>query len=461
MKKEDINFELISKIEIQLDNTLFYMPGETITGKIILNPKYRMKIKDNFFHCSLKIMQYEFWEKTNIEINELKNIHATTVQEENIEYEFRDNGNDLPPKPNDINFTIIEKENEDKNITIPFQIKLTKEKILPTFQYEEKNYILGIRHLLIAECKEYNSSNYIGLFVGKIPNKEFIEAKSIKESFIVDIGTLEIIANYPTLSFKTDGDIIVDIKTNSNLYFKKITEIQQKFYRKIEWKGFMKNSVLSKNIYDNQTFTYNENKYGLISRLTVPLKIVYSSLEGGVKLGKMGFYIGSRFGFAKIIKLALGIYSFPRNAQEAENERTLGGFVLGIMAFPLGLIGGFFKGFYDQGDLVKDIMNINDKTENIENIFEPKLENAQNQKELGENLKKFVYFKNDKVVGFVKFSKNITPPVDGYYFKCKYNIKIDVKIAGIILNRKRYLKTKIDLYDSDEYINNMKNLFKI
>ena len=65
MKKEDINFELISKIEIQLDNTLFYMPGETITGKIILNPKYRMKIEDNFFHCSLKIMQYAFWEKTD------------------------------------------------------------------------------------------------------------------------------------------------------------------------------------------------------------------------------------------------------------------------------------------------------------------------------------------------------------------------------------------------------------
>ena len=42
MKKEDINFELISKIEIQLDNTLFYMPRETITGKIILNPKYNM-----------------------------------------------------------------------------------------------------------------------------------------------------------------------------------------------------------------------------------------------------------------------------------------------------------------------------------------------------------------------------------------------------------------------------------
>ena len=461
MKKEDINYELISKIEIQIEDTLFYIPGETVKGKIILNPKYRLKMNDKFLHFSLKIMQYEFWEYTNIEINELKNIYSTTIQEENIEYELNIQEGPNPPKNNFLNFSIIEKETEEKNITIPFQIKIDNKKILPTFQYEEKNYILGIRHLLIVECKEYKASNYMGLFIGKKQNKEFIDSRSIKETYIVDIGTLEIIANYPTLSFKSNDEIIVDIKTNSNLYFKKIKEIQQKFYRKIEWIGYMKNSVLDKTIYDNQTFTYNENKYSLIERITVPLKIVYSSFSGGVKLGKMGFYIGSKFGFAKIIKYTFGIYTYPRNEQEEEIEKTFGGLILGVMAFPLGLIGGFFKGFYDQGDLVKDIMNINDKTNNIENIFEPKLEDTQYQKSLNENLKKFVYFKNDKIVGFIKFSKNITPPVDGYYFKCNYYIKINVKISGIILNRKRNLKTKIDLYDSDEYINNMKNLFKI
>jgi hypothetical protein len=223
----------------------------------------------------------------------------------------------------------------------------------------------------------------------------------------------------------------------------------------------MKNSVLIKNIYDNQILTYNENKYGLISRLTVPLKIVYASVDGGIKLGKMGFYICSKYGFGRIIKYALGIFTPPRNYEEMEFEKTFGGFVLGIMAFPLGLIGGFFKGFYDQGEIVKDIMNINERKDKIENIFEPKLENEEYQKILSDNFKKFVYFKNDKVIGFIKFSKNITPPVKGYYFKCDYNIKIKVKISGIFLNRKRNLKTKIDLYDSEEYINNMKNLFKV
>ena len=105
MKKEDINYELISKIEIQIEDTLFYIPGETVKGKIILNPKYRLKMKDKFLHFSLKIMQYEFWEYTNIEINELKNIYSTTIQEENIEYELNIQEGPNPPKNNFLNFS--------------------------------------------------------------------------------------------------------------------------------------------------------------------------------------------------------------------------------------------------------------------------------------------------------------------------------------------------------------------
>ena len=39
-------------------------------------------------------------------------------------------------------------------------------------------------------------------------------------------------------------------------------------------------------------------------------------------------------------------------------------------------------------------------------------------------------------------------------------MKIEVEITGIILKRNKYLKTQIDLYDSDEYIAKMKNIFK-
>ena len=80
--------------------------------------------------------------------------------------------------------------------------------------------------------------------------------------------------------------------------------------------------------------------------------------------------------------------------------------------------------------------------------------------QLIEEIKKFVYFKDNKVIGFIKFAHDITPNVNGYYFNCEYNMKIEVDIAGIILNSNKYLKTQFDIYDSKQYISQMKNLFK-
>ena len=104
-------------------------------------------------------------------------------------------------------------------------------------------------------------------------------------------------------------------------------------------------------------------------------------------------------------------------------------------------------------------MNINEKQIRMENDFTSKIDKKETEL-LIENLKKFVYFKKDKIVGFIKFGEDITPPVKGYYFNCEYNVKIEVEIGGIIINRNKYLKTQIDLYDSDEYITKMKNIFK-
>ena len=80
MKKEDINNEFISKIEIQVDDTLFYIPGETIKGTILLKTKYQMKIKGQTLNLSIKIMQYEFWQYANKPIEEIKNIYMTKIK---------------------------------------------------------------------------------------------------------------------------------------------------------------------------------------------------------------------------------------------------------------------------------------------------------------------------------------------------------------------------------------------
>ena len=182
MKKEDINLEFISKIEIKVDDTLFYIPGEIIKGKILINPKYQMKINVTTLHLTLKIMQYEFWDYSNKEINELKNINITNIQKEEFEYQLKED--EISIDKNFESFSIIDKEDENKIISIPFQIKINEENILPTFQYDDSTYFLGIRHLLLVECKEYNSSNYIGLFIGKNQNKKFMEPTEIKENYI-------------------------------------------------------------------------------------------------------------------------------------------------------------------------------------------------------------------------------------------------------------------------------------
>ena len=432
MKKEDINNEFISKIEIKIDDTLFYIPGETIKGKININPKYQMKINDTNLHITLKIMQYEFWDYSNQEIKELKNVNITNIQTEDIIYKLKEG--DLSENKNFENFSIIDLEDENKIISIPFEFKINEEKILPTFQFDDKTYFLGIRHLLLAECKEYKSSNYIGLFIGKNRNKDFIEPKEIKESYTVGLGTLDIIVNYPTQSYKFDEIINLDIQAKTNLSYKKITEIKQKFYRNIHWIGYMKNSLLNKTIFHTQKYTLNENKYGLLEKINAPLLPIEETISESIRGILLGAILGTIWG-------PFGI-------------------ILGMTAAHEAVITGINNGFSKQGKIVKEIFNADKHQKDFTNNFQTKLEKDDGKKIINDNLKKFVYFKDNKIVGFIKFAKDITPPVEGYYFKCDYNLKIEVEITGIILNRNKYLKTQIDMYDSDEYITQMKKILK-
>jgi len=51
---------------------------------------------------------------------------------------------------------------------------------------------------------------------------------------------LEIKVVYPTLSYKFDEVINIVIETKPNFYFKKITEIEQIFYRNMHWIRYIK-----------------------------------------------------------------------------------------------------------------------------------------------------------------------------------------------------------------------------
>ncbi len=87
MKKTEIQNEILGKIEIELD-TLFYMPGRTIKGNIKINPE--LKLKNNKINLKLKLIQYEFWEYNNTQIDELKNIYKKELKVKLFEYELKE-----------------------------------------------------------------------------------------------------------------------------------------------------------------------------------------------------------------------------------------------------------------------------------------------------------------------------------------------------------------------------------
>ena len=129
----------------------------------------------------------------------------------------------------------------------------------------------------------------------------------------------------------------------------------------------------------------------------------------------------------------------------------------GILASLLGGFGGIFSYpvlyDYSPGDLSKS------KKSEL-NSFKEKnnIKNGQ----IKEEIQKFVYFKDNKIIGFIKFKNNITPPVNGYYFKCDYTLKMDIEVSKKIKDyNQNIIKKTIDFYDGKEYIGNMKKLLNI
>ena len=165
----------------------------------------------------------------------------------NIEYELKEE--EKPSFKNNEEFgnfsiVLIEKEDKDKCISIPFEFELDKnnDNLLPTFQYGTDKYILGIRHILTVECEEYNSVNYIGLFIGKKENKSLCKPKKINYKIKNLFEDFDIEIFFNKLSFYYGEEIKYTIKTNLKYTFKLRDIFFRKIlYRSIKWKGYMKN----------------------------------------------------------------------------------------------------------------------------------------------------------------------------------------------------------------------------
>ncbi len=433
MNKSEINKEILSVIKIDLDETLFYIPGETVKGKIKLFPTINLKLKDHTIHFKLKLIQYEFWEYSNIKLTELKNIHKTEIKEKFIEYKLNDDEiSKFEEKVNLLEFSVIFIKNENKEnfISIPFEFKIDSEneKLLPTFQFETEKYFLGIRHLITVESFDYSSINHTGIFIGKSRNKFLLKEKEIKNTFSMGVGlsTLDVKIIIPKETFYFGEEMPFKIESNSNLLFQKVTKIEPNFYRKIEWVGYMKNSLLDKKDISGIKFNYNKDKFGLFSKLMLPIEILELT-----SLTKKGIF-GGIFGVLNFFDLTSDLQDYYEKFKDILrlNAKT--------------------KEFKENEHFITDF----NKTV-IKNCTEKEL------KEISEEMKKYIYFKDDKVIGFVKFIKDITPPVNGYYFNCNFNFEINIHISGVILDQEKSLKNTIEMYDGEEYIKKMKNLLKV
>ena len=452
MKKSEIEEELMSKIKIELD-TLFYMPGEKIKGIIKIYPGIKIEIKNNILNLKLKLLQYEFWDYTNIQTDELKNIYKTEVSSSNIKYELKEE--EKPSfKENEefgnFSLVLIEKEDKDKFISIPFEFELdkNKDKLLPTFQYEKDQFILGIRHILTVECEEYNSVNYIGLFIGKQPKNNLCESKKINYKIKTFFDDVDLEIFFKKQAFYFGEEINFGLKAHFKFTFDSGgISLREIIYRKINWIGYMKNSLLDKKIYIDtkricQKKETKKNDYENDDEIEYLGEIIFNMLEpfqfafAGAGIGAVS---GTIIGGIICPHLLIGMLSG------------------GILSYCIGTFGGIASYFiyhdYSPGERTP-VGNF--KSNSI------KEKNNINNEKIKEELQKFVYFKDNKIIGFIKFKNNITPPVNGYYFKCDFTLKLDIKIPNIIKDTsKNVLKNEIDFYDGNEYIENMKKLLNI
>ena len=90
------------------------------------------------------------------------------------------------------------------------------------------------------------------------------------------------------------------------------------------------------------------------------------------------------------------------------------GILLGISVTHHDVITGINNGFSKQGKIVKEIFNADKHQKDFTNNFQTKLEKDDGKKIINDNLKKFVYFKDNKIVGFIKFTKDIIVKVSAW-----------------------------------------------
>jgi hypothetical protein len=100
--------------------------------------------------------------------------------------------------------------------------------------------------------------NYVGLFIGKQKDNNFSEPKKINIKHKTFFTTSNIEIDFKKQTYYFGENVIFNIHTNLESKTGGLFVFNQKLYRKIQWKGYMKNSLINKTIYEIQEIKQNK-----------------------------------------------------------------------------------------------------------------------------------------------------------------------------------------------------------
>ena len=250
------------KMSIILDNYCI-KPESYIEGFIILTPilKGNIKLKDP--KIFLTLTQYEFFDYINKEKESSKQIENKKQHKEII---FNKEAK-------------IEIENNTISCTLKIPIKVSipkNDKLLPSFNFKNKDFISGIRHIFTVNIPEINSINSIGVIFSEINKKEkednsqniniVYKDEQIYKMGLINKGKISYGIRTAKNRYRNDEDINIKIMIDSSsLQEIKIKQLKIKLQRKIIIFGYTINSDFRYCLHEKifELSEQNANKYEL------------------------------------------------------------------------------------------------------------------------------------------------------------------------------------------------------
>ena len=179
----------------------------------------------------------------------------------------------------------IEIENNIISCTLKIPIKVSipkNDKLLPSFNLKNNDFISGIRHIFTVNIPEINAINSIGIIISELNEKEkknlsqdfntLFKDEQIYKMGLINKGKISYCIRTAKQEYKLDENIDVKIMVDSSgLQETKINKIKIKLQRKIIIFGFTVNSDLRYKLHE-KVFEKSE----LLERNSIKYELEYT-----------------------------------------------------------------------------------------------------------------------------------------------------------------------------------------